>query len=180
MRISRVRRGSPWTCPLGLGAPAAPLSRLKKSRCRRCKYLNRNYPKYVLDLEGFQISLCLFNSCVVYCRQVSPGVCSCSNAGSVCSPCGARAAARAPRAGTQGFRPPEVLLKSPRQGPAVDTWAAGVVLASMLTARYPFFRASDDASALAELADLLGTLPLQRTAASLGTSGRPLPPPPVA
>ncbi|XP_032526383.2 cell division cycle 7-related protein kinase-like isoform X1 [Danaus plexippus] len=100
--------------------------------------------------------------------KVSPGVCSCSNAGSVCSPCGARAAARAPRAGTQGFRPPEVLLKSPRQGPAVDTWAAGVVLASMLTARYPFFRASDDASALAELADLLGTLPLQRTAASLG------------
>ncbi|XP_038209456.1 cell division cycle 7-related protein kinase-like [Zerene cesonia] len=61
-----------------------------------------------------------------------------------------------------------VLLKSPRQGTALDTWAAGVVLASVLTARYPFFRASDDVSALAELADLLGTEPIQRVAASLG------------
>ncbi|XP_026501131.2 cell division cycle 7-related protein kinase-like [Vanessa tameamea] len=94
--------------------------------------------------------------------------CACANVGGVCGACATRVAARAPRAGTQGFRPPEVLLKSPRQGTAVDTWAAGVVLASLLTARYPFFRAGDDVSALAELADLLGTEPLQRTAEALG------------
>ncbi|CAK1547976.1 unnamed protein product [Leptosia nina] len=94
--------------------------------------------------------------------------CACSNIGGVCAWCMRRPGARAPRAGTQGFRPPEVLLKSPVQGTAVDTWAAGVMLASLLTARYPFFRAADDVSALAELADLLGSAAIQRTAASLG------------
>lgn len=88
----------------------------------------------------------------------------------MCSACAGLGGARAPRAGTQGFRPPEVLLKSPRQGPAVDAWAAGVVLVSALTARYPFFRAGDDVAALAELADLLGTEPLQRAATALGTT----------
>ncbi|XP_059054662.1 cell division cycle 7-related protein kinase-like [Achroia grisella] len=94
--------------------------------------------------------------------------CACAGAGAVCGACGARPAARAARAGTQGFRPPEVLLKYPHQTTAVDMWAGGVVLASALTARYPFFRAADDVSALAELADLLGTHALQRTAAALG------------
>lgn len=88
----------------------------------------------------------------------------------MCDLCSGRAAPRAPRAGTQGFRPPEVLLKYPHQTTAVDVWAAGVVLASALTARYPFFRAGDDVAALAELADLVGTEPLQRAAASLGAS----------
>lgn len=94
--------------------------------------------------------------------------CACAGAGGVCSTCSSRPAPRAPRAGTQGFRPPEVLLKYPHQTTAVDVWACGVVLASALTARYPFFRAGDDVSALAELADLLGTEPLQQTAHSLG------------
>ncbi|XP_045501631.1 cell division cycle 7-related protein kinase-like [Colias croceus] len=101
--------------------------------------------------------------------------CACAGLAGACAAggatgCARRGAARAARAGTQGFRPPEVLLKSPRQGTALDTWAAGVVLASVLTARYPFFRASDDVSALAELADLLGTEPIQRVAASLACS----------
>ncbi|KAG6462122.1 hypothetical protein O3G_MSEX013060 [Manduca sexta] len=47
-------------------------------------------------------------------------------------------------------------------------WACGVVLASALSARYPFFRAADDVSALAELADLVGSAALQRAAGSLG------------
>ncbi|CAH0722095.1 unnamed protein product, partial [Brenthis ino] len=96
------------------------------------------------------------------------GGCACAGAGGVCGACLARGGARAPRAGTQGFRPPEVLLKSPRQGAAVDAWAAGVVLASALAARYPLLRAPDDAAALAELADLLGTAALRRVAAALG------------
>ncbi|XP_053601979.1 cell division cycle 7-related protein kinase-like [Plodia interpunctella] len=97
-----------------------------------------------------------------------PAWCSCAGAGGVCARCTALVAARAPRAGTQGFRPPEVLLKCVHQTTAVDMWASGVVLASILTARYPFFRAGDDVAALAELADLLGTRALQRAAASLG------------
>lgn len=88
--------------------------------------------------------------------------------GGACAACLGRAAVRAPRAGTQGFRPPEVLLKVLAQTTAVDVWAAGVVLASVLCARYPFFRAPSDCAALAELADLLGTRPLQRAALALG------------
>ncbi|XP_050663699.1 cell division cycle 7-related protein kinase-like [Leptidea sinapis] len=96
------------------------------------------------------------------------GQCACANVGGVCAPCMRRNTARAPRAGTQGFRPPEVLLKWARQGTAVDTWACGVILASLLTGRYPLLRAPDDVAALAELADLLGTSALQRAAAALG------------
>ncbi|XP_048481798.1 cell division cycle 7-related protein kinase [Plutella xylostella] len=101
--------------------------------------------------------------------EVKRPPCACAGVGAVCAACAGRAGARACRAGTGGFRPPEVLLKYPHQGPAVDMWAAGVVLASVLSARYPFFRAADDAGALAELADLLGSAPLQRAAAKLGT-----------
>ncbi|XP_052758813.1 cell division cycle 7-related protein kinase-like [Galleria mellonella] len=101
-------------------------------------------------------------------RNVSAYACACAGAGGVCAACEARPPPRAARAGTQGFRPPEVLLKYPHQTTAVDMWASGVVLVSVLSARYPFFRASDDVSALAELADLLGTQALQRTAAALG------------
>ncbi|CAH0600917.1 unnamed protein product [Chrysodeixis includens] len=100
--------------------------------------------------------------------RVEGGRAACAGAAAVCAACAARAPPRAPRAGTQGFRPPEVLLKYPHQTTAVDVWAAGVVLASALTARYPFFRAGDDVAALAELADLVGTEPLQRAAESLG------------
>ncbi|XP_047035010.1 cell division cycle 7-related protein kinase-like [Helicoverpa zea] len=102
------------------------------------------------------------------CSARPPPRCACAGAGGVCGACSARPPPRAPRAGTQGFRPPEVLLKYPHQTTAVDVWAAGVVLASALTARYPFFRAGDDVAALAELADLVGTEPLQRAAAALG------------
>ena len=47
---------------------------------------------------------------------------------------------KAPRAGTPGFRPPEVLLKSAKQNTAVDLWAAGIVFLCMLARSYPFFR----------------------------------------
>ncbi|XP_068628631.1 cell division cycle 7-related protein kinase-like [Battus philenor] len=102
--------------------------------------------------------------------DAAAGECACWGAGGVCAGrgCAVRTCARAPRAGTQGFRPPEVLLKWTHQSAAVDLWAAGVVLATVLANRYPFFRAADDVSALAEVADLLGTDALQRTARALG------------
>ncbi|XP_061721581.1 cell division cycle 7-related protein kinase-like [Cydia pomonella] len=94
--------------------------------------------------------------------------CACAGAGGVCGECAVWTPPRANRAGTQGFRPPEVFFKYPYQSTAVDMWAAGVILASALSGRYPFFRATDDLTALAEITELLGTEALQRTARALG------------
>ena len=63
----------------------------------------------------------------------------------------------APRAGTPGFRAPEVLLKYPHQTTAVDMWSAGVILLCILSGRYPFFKAHDDMSALAQIVSLMGS-----------------------
>ncbi|XP_063633496.1 LOW QUALITY PROTEIN: cell division cycle 7-related protein kinase-like [Cydia splendana] len=98
----------------------------------------------------------------------APRACACAGAGGVCGECAVWAPPRANRAGTQGFRPPEVFFKYPHQSTAVDMWAAGVILASVLSGRYPFFRATDDLTALAEITELLGTEALQRTAQALG------------
>ena len=74
----------------------------------------------------------------------------------------------APRAGTPGFRAPEVLLKCPLQTTAVDVWSAGVILLCLLSGRYPFFRASDDLSALAQIISLMGTTECTKVAKELG------------
>lgn len=80
----------------------------------------------------------------------------------------ARPPMHAPRAGTRGFRAPEVLLRSPEQGTAVDVWSAGVVFLSLLACRYPFFGAADDRDALVELAQVLGSEPLREAAHACG------------
>jgi hypothetical protein len=77
-----------------------------------------------------------------------------------------RPAILASRAGTRGFRAPEVLLRSGQQGTGLDIWAAGVILLSLLTGRYPFFHARDDTDALIELAAMLGPASLQAAAAA--------------
>ena len=46
------------------------------------------------------------------------------------------------REGTRGFRAPEVLLRKHEQGPPIDVWAAGVIVLSLATRRYPVFQAS--------------------------------------
>lgn len=74
----------------------------------------------------------------------------------------------APRAGTPGFRPPEVLLKHANQTTAIDLWAVGVILLSVLSRSYPFFRAPDDMTALAELTVLFGSGPVRELAKKLG------------
>lgn len=61
------------------------------------------------------------------------------------------------RAGTRGFRAPEVLLRCIKQTRAIDVWSAGVILLSILSSRYPFFHSPDDMAALAELAMICGT-----------------------
>ncbi|XP_078489504.1 cell division cycle 7-related protein kinase-like [Ciona intestinalis] len=83
--------------------------------------------------------------------------CSCFGKLSVCKLCLARPAPVAPRAGTSGFRPPEVLLKYQNQTTAVDIWSAGVIFLSLLSGRCPFFRPSDDVDSLAQLTLIFGS-----------------------
>ncbi|KAI9702159.1 MAG: hypothetical protein M1820_006241 [Bogoriella megaspora] len=67
-----------------------------------------------------------------------------------------RPARRANRAGTRGFRAPEVLLKCTAQTTAIDIWSAGVILLTLLSRRFPFFHSADDIDALIELATIFG------------------------
>lgn len=67
-----------------------------------------------------------------------------------------RANMKASRAGTRGFRAPEVLFKCSNQTTALDIWSAGVILLTLLTRRYPFFQSSDDFDAIVEIANIFG------------------------
>lgn len=67
-----------------------------------------------------------------------------------------RAQMKASRAGTRGFRAPEVLFKVAHQTCAIDIWSVGVILLTMLSGRYPFFQSTDDCDALVELACIFG------------------------
>eukprot|EP00037_Helgoeca_nana_P002656 m.35233 g.35233 ORF g.35233 m.35233 type:complete len:440 (-) comp12749_c0_seq2:1665-2984(-) len=60
------------------------------------------------------------------------------------------------RAGTRGFRAPEVLLRSPIQTPAIDVWSAGVVMLSILSGTSPFFLSNRDVDGLIEIANVCG------------------------
>jgi cell division control protein 7 len=62
-----------------------------------------------------------------------------------------------PRAGTRGFRAPEVLLRCPDQTTSIDIWSAGIILLSILTGRYPIFKPEDDFDAIYEIAKCVGT-----------------------
>lgn len=86
----------------------------------------------------------------------------------ICSICKARSRQSVPRAGTPGFRSPEVLLRYPHQTTAVDMWSAGVILLCILSGRYPFFKARDDMDALAQLVALFGTEKIKTMANEIG------------
>lgn len=73
----------------------------------------------------------------------------------------------ASRAGTRGFRAPEVLLKSQHQTCALDIWSSGVILLSFLTRKYPFFESGDDLEALQELTIIFGSRKMKNLAESL-------------
>jgi serine/threonine protein kinase len=63
---------------------------------------------------------------------------------------------RADRAGTPGFRAPEMLLGYPHQSCAVDVWSAGVILCCLLSRRYPLLQGRDEGEHLACLLALFG------------------------
>ncbi|KAF8076815.1 kinase-like protein [Lyophyllum atratum] len=67
-----------------------------------------------------------------------------------------RPVTKANRAGTRGFRAPEVLLKCGDQTGAIDVWAAGMILLFFLTHKFPLFQSNDDIEALMEIATVVG------------------------
>lgn len=93
--------------------------------------------------------------------------CYCYGRPTVCNVCIVKKEVRASRAGTPGYRPPEVLLKYPNQTTAVDIWAIGVIMISILSSCYPFFMGSDDFTALAEMITIFGDDIIKETAMSL-------------
>lgn len=74
----------------------------------------------------------------------------------------------ASREGTRGFRAPEVLFSYPNQSCLIDIWSAGVILLSLLTRRYPFFKSPDDLTSICEIAMIVGTKRLHEAAHECG------------
>ncbi|KAJ7225679.1 kinase-like protein [Mycena pura] len=75
-----------------------------------------------------------------------------------------RPVSKANRAGTRGFRAPEVLLKCSEQTGAIDVWAAGIILLFFLTGKFPLFQCNDDNEAIMEIAVILGKKKMEKTA----------------
>jgi cell division control protein 7 len=67
-----------------------------------------------------------------------------------------RPSRRANRAGTRGFRAPEVLLKCTSQSCLIDVWSCGIILLTFLSKRFPFFHSADDIDAFIELCCIFG------------------------
>ncbi|KAJ3172387.1 hypothetical protein HDU87_007891 [Geranomyces variabilis] len=78
-----------------------------------------------------------------------------------------RPSVRASRAGTRGFRAPEVLLKVVNQTCAIDVWSAGVMLLCLFTGRFPFFEANDDQEAFLEIGHVFGKATMKEVALQL-------------
>ncbi|NXX99165.1 CDC7 kinase, partial [Centropus bengalensis] len=97
-------------------------------------------------------------------------LCDCYATDRVCSICLSRCQQVAPRAGTPGFRAPEVLTKCPTQTTAIDMWSAGIVFLSLLSGRYPFYKASDDLTALAQIMTVRGSRETIQAAKTFGKS----------
>jgi cell division control protein 7 len=96
--------------------------------------------------------------------------CECFNKAQVCAICESKHEAVAPRAGTPGFRAPEVLLRSLDQSAAIDVWSAGVMFISLMSGRYPFFRNAEDMQSMAEIISLMGSKRVMRAARRLDKS----------
>ncbi|KAK3513029.1 hypothetical protein QTP70_000189 [Hemibagrus guttatus] len=94
--------------------------------------------------------------------------CNCYMTDRICNICLSRKQQVAPRAGTPGFRAPEVLTKCPDQGTAIDVWSAGVILLSLLSGRYPFFKANDDLMALTQIMTIRGSRETVQAAKKFG------------
>lgn len=52
---------------------------------------------------------------------------------------------------------------------AIDVWSAGVILLSLLSGRYPFFKANDDLEALTQIMTIRGSRETVQAAKKFGT-----------
>ncbi|KAK6357010.1 hypothetical protein TWF718_001341 [Orbilia javanica] len=113
-------------------------------------------------------------------REENEGVCPCTRARGAppkpVAPVGGypkndqRPSKRANRAGTRGFRAPEVLFKCARQTTKIDIWSAGVILLTFLSKRFPFFNSPDDIDAIIEMATVFGRAKMRACAALHGAT----------
>ncbi|KAM0324650.1 hypothetical protein ACHAQA_008041 [Verticillium albo-atrum] len=79
-----------------------------------------------------------------------------------------RPSRRANRAGTRGFRAPEVLFKCTEQTTKIDIWSAGVILLTILSKRFPFFNSADDVEAMIEIGTMFGAKKMRAAGALHG------------
>lgn len=75
---------------------------------------------------------------------------------------------RARRAGTRGYRAPEVLWKMENQTSAIDIWSAGIIFLSLLSKRQPFLSGKDDLTDLYEISCIVGRKRIQFEALMCG------------
>ncbi|VVC43323.1 Hypothetical protein CINCED_3A002342 [Cinara cedri] len=94
--------------------------------------------------------------------------CDCVGKLKVCNVCIKRPEMKAPRAGTPGFRAPEVLLKYKYQNTALDIWSVGVIMLEAMSRCYPFFSAENDSTCLAEMITVFGDRAIKNVAKMLG------------
>lgn len=66
-----------------------------------------------------------------------------------------------------GYRPPEVLLRYPNQSTAVDIWAIGIIMISILSSSHPFFNATSDLATLSQMSTIFGDDVISQTASLL-------------
>lgn len=60
-----------------------------------------------------------------------------------------------------------MLLKYSPHTVRIDIWAAGIILFSILSRRYPFFKSQDDVTALGQIATIFGTAAVQTAAEAM-------------
>ncbi|KAF9763158.1 putative cell division control protein 7 like protein 1 [Nosema granulosis] len=75
---------------------------------------------------------------------------------------------KAHRAGTRGFRAPEVLFRYQYQTKALDMWSVGVMFLTVLCTQYPFFYSADDIDGLVEIATIFGHKEMRKAAKHYG------------
>ncbi|KAK0404085.1 hypothetical protein QR680_017281 [Steinernema hermaphroditum] len=82
--------------------------------------------------------------------------CPCLFEPTICSKCTKLPQNNANKAGTPGFRAPEVLLRSMNQTCAIDIWSAGITFLSICARKHPIMRVDDDCEALGQMATIFG------------------------
>lgn len=148
------------------GKPTQPPATLQFKSPLKQNHSNNIPPPLAIGVKSTCLGLSM-NFRMMDRRKTTAPLCFCYGKSQVCNICIVKREMQASRAGTPGYRPPEVLLKYPHQTTAVDIWAAGMIFLSILAKAYPFFRAHDDFMALAEMITIFGDKRFKQLAMSM-------------